>query len=458
MDQWPEFKASDVCSGNVQPDPDAEFDTRRLGGILSLCHALTAKATHGGVDFYYRNVASAGALYPFELYVALSGVRGLADGVYHHGVANQALTLLRREDPTDRVILGLGLGPDDEPYPVVSFFLTAIFYRSSWKYRDRGFRYHLLDTGHLLENLAQALKVFQTPFRLYYDFDDAVVNDVLRVDVNREVCLAVATAMGKSCGEKFSTELLRAPVQPESASQTASKEADYPLILETYRASGKVVRLDMEPASLIHNLDVATSRRIEVAPPGSSPEAEGYISAVFKRRSSRNFVPNELPSDHFKALLHMMCYEAGSGDHPMDQTLAVGLLVGRVEGVKAGFYLLDTEDLSLIPVTPGFMMDSMATACLNQAWLANCALHFLFISNLPLIEKQWGPRAYRYAMLSAGRLGQRIYVGATAMLLGACGIGAYYDDDARRLLGLPEQWSLLYLVAAGPVKKLSRHA
>ena len=69
-------------------------------------------------------------------------------------------------------------------------------------------------------------------------------------------------------------------------------------------------------------------------------------------------------------------------------------------------------------------------------------------------DRTWGPRGYRYAMLAAGRLGQTIYLGATALGLGCCGIGALYDEEARQLLGLNKKAALLYLVAAGPVKRL----
>jgi hypothetical protein len=38
--------------------------------------------------------------------------------------------------------------------------------------------------------------------------------------------------------------------------------------------------------------------------------------------------------------------------------------------------------------------------------------------------------------------------------MGACGIGAFYDDEARAILGLDHESALLYLVAAGPVKRM----
>jgi SagB-type dehydrogenase family enzyme len=181
-----------------------------------------------------------------------------------------------------------------------------------------------------------------------------------------------------------------------------------------------------------------------------------YAEAVFKRRSRRNFVQTELSVTRLAALLSLLC---GTGHEPEDvpvaqkEALSVGFLSGNVQDLNPGFYVLDLEQGQMSLSSQGFVIDKMARVCLDQAWLANCALHFVFLTNLILLEETWGPRGYRYAMLTAGRLGQRIYLGTTAMGMGCCGIGAFYDDEAAQLLGLNEQTSLLYLVAAGPLKR-----
>jgi len=111
------------------------------------------------------------------------------------------------------------------------------------------------------------------------------------------------------------------------------------------------------------------------------------------------------------------------------------------------------ERISLRLVGTGDFIERMARACLDQEWLGSASLHFLFLTNLEILEKKWGPRGYRYAMTNSGRLGHRIYLGATALALGCCGIGAFYDREAAQLLGLNEESYLLYLVAAGQIKK-----
>jgi nitroreductase len=171
---------------------------------------------------------------------------------------------------------------------------------------------------------------------------------------------------------------------------------------------------------------------------------------VFRRRSRRNFVKKTLSKEAMDALLQSVCRSDGS---PYDQSLAVGLLVGQAEDMEPGFYLLDREREAWALACSGQLMAKSTSICLDQEWLVNAGVHFLFLANLEVLEKTWGPRGYRYAMLTAGRLGQRLYVAAEAMAMGCCGIGALYDGEAMEMLGLNRSSRLLYLVAAGHIKR-----
>ena len=161
------------------------IDIEELSLIFSLTYTLTAKTRHAEGDFYYRSAASAGALYPTEIYVATKEIHGLEDGLYHYSVAHHGLHQLRR---------GNFLG--EAPNSALTFLLTAIFFRSAWKYRDRSYRYHLLDTGHVAENLALALQSRTLPFSLSFDFDDASTNHFLGVNEEKEASLACVSVRG----------------------------------------------------------------------------------------------------------------------------------------------------------------------------------------------------------------------------------------------------------------------
>jgi SagB-type dehydrogenase family enzyme len=451
---FPEEKFSVLLKSGQVGEKVEEMDVEALSLILRLAHTLTAKARSAGGDYYFRSVASAGALYPTELYIATHSARGLDDGLYHFAIHRHCLYPIRTQDVSPHVVR-FTQTPDNR-VPHLTFFLTAIFFRSAWKYRDRSYRYHLLDTGHLVENLVLALKFLKLPYHLCYEFDDDKVNQLLGLDETKEACLAMVHVLGtETMADAPVEEIAELPGEMRSASQVSAKEMDYPAVREFHQASAFLIAEAGTASEMHHELGVVPETWTRAPLPSAWPEIMNYSEALFQRRSRRNFVKEPLSKDRIGSLIGSICGEDlthSSRGAEYHRPLAIGLLAGHVEGMEPGFYLLDTTKASLGLVTPGDFMESMAHICLDQQWLANAAAHFLFLTNLELMDRTWGARGYRYAMLSAGRMGQRLYMAATAMGMGCCGIGALYDGEAAELLGLNEASRLLYLVAVGPVK------
>ncbi len=450
----PEEKLSVLLKSERVGEKVEEMDVDSLSLILRMAHTLTAKARSAGGDYYFRSVASAGALYPTELYVATHSVRGLDDGLYHFAIHRHCLYPIRTQDVSSHVVRFTQT--PGHSVPLLTFFLTAIFFRSAWKYRDRSYRYHLLDSGHLVENLVLALKSLRRPAHLSYEFDDRSVNQLLGLEEAREVCLAVVHVLGTDrMADAPVVEITELPEEMKSASQVAAKEMDYPAVREFHQASASLIAEAGRDSEMPHELGVVPETWTRALAPSAWPEIMNYPEALYKRRSRRNFVKEPLSSDHMWALIDSLCTEDSAYSTEgaeYRRTLVIGFLAGEVEGMEPGFYLLDTKETSLGLVMSRDFMESMAHICLDQQWLANAAAHFLFLTNLEIIDRTWGARGYRYAMLSAGRMGQRLYMAATAMGMGCCGIGALYDGEAADLLGLNEASKLLYLVAVGPVK------
>jgi len=138
-------------------------------------------------------------------------------------------------------------------------------------------------------------------------------------------------------------------------------------------------------------------------------------------------------------------------NHEFASSVHAGFLAGNIDGVGPGFYLLNPFQRKFGLAAPGAFVHQMAAVCLDQEWLRNASVHFLFMID----PDHTGSRGYRHALLTAGRLGHMINLGAQALGLGSCGIGALYDDEAGALLGLNDsELNLVYLVAAGAVKRL----
>jgi SagB-type dehydrogenase family enzyme len=134
-----------------------------------------------------RSAPSGGALYPLELYVCSIDVVGLESAVYHYDPLREALERVR---PLCRAEL-VGLTAYDElvvPSAAV-VVISAVFWRSRFKYGARAYRFALLEAGHVAQNFllaATALGLSSCPVGGFFD---RRVDAVLGVDGLYEVSL-----------------------------------------------------------------------------------------------------------------------------------------------------------------------------------------------------------------------------------------------------------------------------
>jgi SagB-type dehydrogenase family enzyme len=341
----------------------------------------------------------------------------------------------------------------------LTFFLTAIIYRSAWKYRERSYRYHLLDTGHVLESLNLALSASGIAGVSSMDFDDERVNRFLGIDETREFTLAVVQ-IGKDDkpDRKTGRELLEAPALPGDileASRVSARETAYPHVLSMHLAGTKRPAPRRNPSRpMVEHLGPAPDNWAYFAPPHSWPSDPLYMETVLKRRSRRNFIKQPITKDDLATVLECLFKRAESKreDPGVVHTVGVGLIIERVKGIPPGYYLVDPASSEIAQVREGSFTALMAKSSLDQAWLVGAAIHVLLMTNLEILDHFWGARGYRYAMVEAGRLGQKVYLAATALGLGCCGIGAFYDQEMADHLQLNASSRLLYLLGIGPVR------
>lgn len=100
----------------------------------------------------FRTVPSAGALYPLELYLTLENVEGIQDGLHHYNVREHALEPLKDKAGAAEVHSALLTEPFIQHANLV-FYLAAVFKRTQKKYGPRGYRYILLEAGHVAQNI-----------------------------------------------------------------------------------------------------------------------------------------------------------------------------------------------------------------------------------------------------------------------------------------------------------------
>ena len=102
----------------------------------------------------YRAAPSAGALYPLELYVAVTdgGVADIKAGVYRYGPEEHTITLVDGGDRRSK-LKAAAHGQEQVGLAAVTLVLTGAFERSASKYGDRAAQYVFQESGHAAENV-----------------------------------------------------------------------------------------------------------------------------------------------------------------------------------------------------------------------------------------------------------------------------------------------------------------
>jgi SagB-type dehydrogenase family enzyme len=147
-----------------------------LAQVATLLHAAygvthTLDRPDGTPAAPLRSVPSGGALYPLEVYVLASRVDGLEPGLYHFDPLRRVLEVLRTEDPQPD-LLEISTYPEIVGGSAVTWFVTLVVWRTRFKYGPRGYRFALLEAGHLAQNLlltATALGLAAVPLGGFYD-------------------------------------------------------------------------------------------------------------------------------------------------------------------------------------------------------------------------------------------------------------------------------------------------
>jgi SagB-type dehydrogenase family enzyme len=127
-----------------------------------------------------RGVPSAGALYPLELYVAALAVEGVDPALYHYHPFRHRLELL---GPVEAGTVAAALvEPALVEHATALIAVTAVFWRSRFKYGLRGYRFALLEAGHVAQNTVLAAAALAVPALPLGGFYDRRLDELLAVD------------------------------------------------------------------------------------------------------------------------------------------------------------------------------------------------------------------------------------------------------------------------------------
>jgi SagB-type dehydrogenase family enzyme len=171
-------------------------------------------------------------------------------------------------------------------------------------------------------------------------------------------------------------------------------------------------------------------------PPAQAAKAP-VRDVIEKRRSQRRFSDQPVPLDALAGILADMAQP-----QQLSGAIRISLVVSRVQGLAPGVYRYGPGHV-LTRVKGGNFAAAARSAALSQQVIGDAAVVLVLSAERgPMLAE--GPRGYRHGFLDAGMIGERWLLGATARHLGACPVGAFYDDEAAALIGVDRnrEWVL----------------
>jgi SagB-type dehydrogenase family enzyme len=355
------------------------------------------KQAMDGAIYTLRTVPSAGALYPCEVYVQSRGVEGMVSGVYHYEWDSHSLALLLELD-RDGLEHYFGDSGKREGF---SFLVSATYFRSSWKYRDRAIRYILLDSGHQLGGIYAFAALRGWESEAVFDMDRVGLNSALGFRDDEMSTVALCT---------HSPSIKEAQSLKQSLSYVPS--SDY---LETNSFIEQAYKDSALP-----------SANVKLPEFFKSVKKEELKEAILKRRSIRAFSRLAILKEEFETIMDGLFEFAALHGIDMYYTLH------RVDGVEQGVYLGEKLQES------GDFSQKSRYLSLEQNIGGDSAFTLYFTSD---------SKEYQKVNILSGFIAHIIYLRAEILGIGTTGIGAYYDDEVKEFLQTPN--NILYLLAVG---------
>jgi len=141
-----------------------------------------------------RFYPSGGARYPLEIYLGIQRVENIKPGIYHYNTKDNSLENIGGKEWLDELLPGLYYPWSREA--AVVFIITAVWDRNFIKYKDRGYRIVLMETGHLAQNLALTAASLNIGCCNSVGFSNGKINEVFDIENEDESSLYMAV-LGK---------------------------------------------------------------------------------------------------------------------------------------------------------------------------------------------------------------------------------------------------------------------
>lgn len=145
---------------------------------------------------------------------------------------------------------------------------------------------------------------------------------------------------------------------------------------------------------------------------------------------------------------HLRTAPSAGALYPVDTYL----VVNNVKDLERGVYHYNVLGHSLDFIKKGDFRSEVSRAGLNQDFLGEAGVVFIWTAVVQRTKWKYGERGYRYIYKDSAHICANLYLAATSLGLGCCAIGACYDDEVDELLGIDgEDEITVYLASVGKI-------
>lgn len=126
------------------------------------------------------------------------------------------------------------------------------------------------------------------------------------------------------------------------------------------------------------------------------------------------------------------------------------IIANEVSDLEPGVYHYGVHSHELERVLVGDVRSQIAAAALGQAMCGSAPAVFAWTAIFARSTWKYGQRAYRYIYLDAGHIAANLALAAVSLDLGTCQVGALFDDEVNKLLGVDGvEKSVVYMSVVG---------
>lgn len=197
--------------------------------------------------------------------------------------------------------------------------------------------------------------------------------------------------------------------------------------------------------------------RMELPEPASDSDVP-VEQALLQRQSVRDYTDRPLTLTEMSQLLWAAQGITRSGGKRTAPSagalypLEVYLVVGEIDGLASGVYKYLPGDHELVRVGEGDRRADLSTAALSQESIEEAPAAIVITAIYERTTIKYGERGIRYVHMEVGSAAQNIYLQAVSLDLGTVFIGAFHDQDVKRVLNLPDDEEPLCIMPVGRIK------